>query len=589
MNAPFSLREILQLLVLPALVFSVYGQLLLTGFLSDDFLFLGWASQGWGELLARVTAQSYPQVIRPLPALAWPVGLFTHGALWLRILSLGLHSLNAVLLSKIVRAQGASRENALLVAGLFAVFPLSTEAICWVSAQPDLLATSCALGVLWVATRRPSRGRIIAAITLYVAALLSKEIVVLLPLILVLIHWRKSARRLALVLSAVGFGYLGLRVVLFGGFGGYLDSSGQSLVRTFSGTRFLRAMLVQVPLRTLTAFRAPGSYWPYLAVVTAALLLLLATGYRWRALSSKGSVRGAIAIVLAVLPTAPVFRVEWDHEGSRFLYWPVAVLCVAVGALPVRRRRLWIVGAGLLGAWFLAATLWNTKAWVQASRQVENTLAAMALFQEEVSSGSTVIVDSRDTFLGAYVFRNGLAQAARLSGLRSDVHWERGTVSKLGPEMIARLGHDVFAIEPAFGGTPVDRTACTLSLLEGAGDSVGVLLSPRELEMAEQVRTWSGNAEFLVEGSDDVAIVLHSSSCVGVEPIRGSVYWKNKDRVHFTVSDSREFQLVSGSRTPVRLGAMAELAAVRIDLERSLSGKCWPMIELVRLPVTCSR
>lgn len=53
------------------LVVLLYVRHLRDGYLADDFLYVEWARAGLGVLLRHVTTASNPQMIRPLPALAW--------------------------------------------------------------------------------------------------------------------------------------------------------------------------------------------------------------------------------------------------------------------------------------------------------------------------------------------------------------------------------------------------------------------------------------------------------------------------------------------------------------------------------------
>jgi hypothetical protein len=70
----------------------------------------------------------------------------------------------------------------------------------------------------------------------------------------------------------------------------------------------------------------------------------------------------------------------------------------------------------------------------------------MKSFHSRFPPGSTVLVDAPDTYQGAYVFRNGLSEAAELAGLRRDLHWRRGTVALLGPSAGRDLGVRLFEI-----------------------------------------------------------------------------------------------------------------------------------------------
>jgi protein O-mannosyl-transferase len=104
-----------------------------------------------------------------------------------------LHAIGAVLLL-LVLARTTRRLGASLAATLlFAVHPLTVEAVTWVTERKTVLATAFGLAALlaWVRhLERPSRGRAALAVGLYAASLLAKPSLVIFPaLLLVLDFW----------------------------------------------------------------------------------------------------------------------------------------------------------------------------------------------------------------------------------------------------------------------------------------------------------------------------------------------------------------------------------------------------------------
>ena len=84
-----------------------------------------------------------------------------------------------------------------MVAAVFAVHPLHVESVAWVFERKDVLSGLfyLAAALAWMRfVEQPRRGRYAGALALYVAGLLSKSIVVTLPVALLIWHWWKQGR-----------------------------------------------------------------------------------------------------------------------------------------------------------------------------------------------------------------------------------------------------------------------------------------------------------------------------------------------------------------------------------------------------------
>jgi hypothetical protein len=494
----------------------LYARHLGEGYLADDFLYLDWARAGLGVLLRHVTTDSYPQMIRPLPAVVWATSRSGSGAAILHGVSVLLHAAAGLLVAAVIRRSRRARRVAVAEAGaeavpeaeggpateerwtplafasLFVAFPLFTEPVIWLSSSPDLWACCLALAALRAATPserrvRPVRpgwperlwrpGRPAAAGALYLAALLSKESVLALPLVVAALWPWRQVRRTVLLMAAAAGAYAGVRFALFAGPGGYLDSGGRSLLWSASLGGTLRNLALRLPLRLLGPFRRAGEVPLALpatlllstALIAAFLLAALGPGAaapaRQRALAVLARIRRPLVVfLLALLPVLPVFVIDVDQEGSRLLYFPVAAGLVALGmeapALQRTARRL----ALALAVFWSLATVWNGQAWSEASREAERTLAEMARLAPGFPARSTVFVAGHDTWRGAYTWRNGIAAAARWRGLRPDVSWFLGTVAGIdapGDD----LGRTLFEIGLDDSGHAVDWTPCERALL----------------------------------------------------------------------------------------------------------------------------
>lgn len=103
-----------------------------------------------------------------------------------------LHIANSLLLFAFLEALTGMRWRSAMVAALFAIHPLHVESVAWVSERKDVLSTLflmlTLLAYVWYASR-PSRGRYIAVIGLFALGLMSKSMLVTLPLVMLLLDF----------------------------------------------------------------------------------------------------------------------------------------------------------------------------------------------------------------------------------------------------------------------------------------------------------------------------------------------------------------------------------------------------------------
>jgi protein O-mannosyl-transferase len=121
------------------------------------------------------------------------------GPVGYHLTNLLLHTANVVLLFLVLRRMTGALWRSALVAALFAVHPLHVESVAWVAERKDVLST-----FFWVVTlaayahyaARPSPGRYLLVMALFVLGLLAKPMLVTLPCVLLLLdYW--PLRRLA--------------------------------------------------------------------------------------------------------------------------------------------------------------------------------------------------------------------------------------------------------------------------------------------------------------------------------------------------------------------------------------------------------
>jgi hypothetical protein len=284
------------------------------------------------------------------------------------VLNLVLHLTSAALVAAIGARLGLQRGGSLVAALLFAATPIAFTPTHWASGIQEIQATVFALGAFWlwlVGRERGSTPLLWVAALAGVAAVLSKENAVLLPVVLIAANlgttrarpWRVIVPQAALMLVFVVAFVATLRP------GDHLG--GEAYARDFS-PRFLMANLStylrwcvspHVPVPDLHAI-ASLSAVPVGAVVVLALATLL-----WRTRKAPQHPE-AVGIVWFLAMLAPVLPLA-HHTYLYYLYLPWAGLCWALAGAGERLARGWsalqaplLVLLGLL----VALDFWSVRA-----------------------------------------------------------------------------------------------------------------------------------------------------------------------------------------------------------------------------------
>ncbi len=325
-----------------------------------------------------------------------------------------LHATNAVLLFAALRAATRATWSSGLVAALFALHPLRVESVAWAAERKDLLA-----GLFWMLAllahaahaRRPSTGRRVLVALALALGLLSKPMLVTLPLVLLLLDvWpldrlrRQGAGAASLLLEKLPL----LALALLSGVatlaaqrsgGAVQDLAGLPLaVRLANALSAYGVYLWQTIRPSGLAFYYPHPWlverepWAALALpaLLSAAVLATVSVVAWRARGRRPYLAvGWLWFLLTLLPVIGVMQVGNQAHADRYAYLPlVGVYIMAAWGLrelatarPALRPAL--VGISLLALAALAAATWTQQGYWRDSR----TLFSRAL---EVTSGNYV-------------------------------------------------------------------------------------------------------------------------------------------------------------------------------------------------------
>ena len=408
-------------LVTCAAALALYRPILSIGLLADDYGLLPLARdleltpERWGYL-------------RPFGLLVWwavaHLGPADDVAVRLHLLNVLLHGINAALVAHLAMLLERPPATAILAAFLFLVSPLAVEPVVWCSAIFDVLLATFALALCIVMVRRPTLGPSDYGLCLVLGVLMvaTKETGVIGGPLALAAYWMRWGFRgrpgyiVAGLLSAVAVAYAVMRQLL-----GRLDPRAvptadpdaiERLVTQSAGALF-------VPLHSTLLQAAPLA-----AVLVPAALILIVVSWASRWEREPGDARLALfaagTIVLATAPTITPFAVLGDLQGSRYLYVPMTVWTIALAAALLGRPRpgAWratrVVVAVVMVAGAAVAVRAHLEPWREARRVRDR-----ALLQLSELPPLCARVHARgvpDNVAGAFVFRNGLTEAAATIG-----------------------------------------------------------------------------------------------------------------------------------------------------------------------------
>ncbi len=297
--------------------------------------------------------------------------------------SLLIHTLNAVLVLLLVQRWMPHGWQSLLAALLFSIHPLRVESVAWVADRKDLLATFFFILSLLAYSRyaqRPNGRRYFLVLLLYVLGLMSKALLVVMPLILLLLdYWplrRVGGEGIRDLPPGLDTGPI-VRVTWKGAFAEKLPLIGLS-----AGISVLAIMLQESagnlqPLDTVPlSLRLSNGLWSYLWYIwksfapvgltvfypiqiiflwKTVLALLLITGITlgvlWFRRSHPYAFMGWGWFLVGLTPVLGVVQVGSQARADRYSYLPLIGLCIAAAfAISDAVARNPRVKSGIIGA-----------------------------------------------------------------------------------------------------------------------------------------------------------------------------------------------------------------------------------------------
>lgn len=325
-------------------------------------------------------------------------------------------------------------------AATFGLYPLHPEAVCWITGRVDTVVTAFfSFSFLLYLKYRQSGNRffVIASLTMMALSLASKEMAVVLPILLVsfeLLHPdSKSKNVLSRLLATLPFwllllAYFLLRRLALGTFVGGYDNSlqigdwGHYLNTWLHGLR-----MFALPLnRNLVATSDPLTYM--FSAASLIMLLAVITNLLASRKLSRLFLFNFSFVFLAFLPVYKVFAIANDLQGSRLAYLSSAglSLIIAMAVIDVGCPKLQSLKRIACASYLLLCfcALWlNNQAWRLAGLESNAIRASLNSLYKKVKGDPQVLITGLpDNIDGAYVCRNALNGMTKFPQLERDIY-----------------------------------------------------------------------------------------------------------------------------------------------------------------------
>ena len=287
--------------------------------------------------------------------------------------NLALYAIAALLVLALLSRLVGDERAAWWATAVWVVLPVHVEPVQYYSALGDLQSLALELGAVLVALpliageRRP--WRLAASAALAAASMLTKEMAVTEPAMLVLVAvalggdaWRGRGLRVVFVVhTLVTVGYLALRTAV-------VRAVGQDPVTAATLRDGLRdapwllahyVWLMLAPLGHSEAYRVTPPSAALWLVTVAALAAVAVVTWRWRRTVAVGLAWFALSL-LPVLHLVPL----WTDLADRFALFPSVGAAIALAAaLAPLERRIVAVALAVVVAVYAAATVVEARAW----------------------------------------------------------------------------------------------------------------------------------------------------------------------------------------------------------------------------------
>lgn len=426
------------LIVCLALSAIAYGNIVDSFFLSDDF---NWVYQVKTRGPLGVWTTPPDVFFRPLVSLT----LFFDYQIWglnpvgYHLTNIFFHGLNGFLVYQLSRLLFREAKLAgkfvtifsILSAFIFIILPSHVEAVTWIAARSDVIATSFGLAAFCCYLKYKETGDrrwFLFSYLLFLLGLLSKESVLVYPGFLFLyeiydhLNQKKAANKIykifyfPLIYAVAFFPYFKLR---YWGLKQFIGGYGSDVHMNFDFAIILRGLYSSIRIFIPPLNPVYAGIWPLSFSVFLAVILIFTIVCFWK----RGIYNSIAKLVILLLglffvSLLPVINIPvslWTTEGERLLYLPSVFLVIlsvfVLGFLLSRFRLITAIVFITLSLFFSYQLYASNQKWIAAGQISKQVLESI---DRELEGDGMFLINIPDSLNGAYIYRNSLYPATQL-------------------------------------------------------------------------------------------------------------------------------------------------------------------------------
>ncbi|VXD17483.1 hypothetical protein [Planktothrix paucivesiculata] len=329
---------------------------------------------------------------------------------------------------------------------IFLLLPSHSEAVSWISARTDVIATFFALLSFCTYLNFRHFGKPIKlwiSLIAFLAALLCKESIVSFPGLIIAYEFyqysqtkskkiEKSLTNCLLYIAVLGFYFIWRYLKLGTLVGGY----GEGIHLKFNPIQILYNLIIY-PLRSFLSaqFNSSLTFWisAFIGLVLISIFAVIVSYYRHQFQSNIPQTLLLIIVGfwICVLPAINVSVSPFDSQGERYLYWAssfTSIYIALIFTILVSHFQLCLILSSILLVSLGLSLNTVNQNWKFAGEISKSLLSSL----QKMPIESPIITTIPDNFRGAYLYRTGLIQGLYLFDLdnRFNVQFEQKSTDK---------------------------------------------------------------------------------------------------------------------------------------------------------------
>ncbi len=438
-------RHGLMILILYIILsFIVYSTIINSFFLADDFT---WIYQIKTKGIFGVWTTAPDVFFRPIISILlfldyqiWglnPVGYHLTNIIFHGFCCFFVYLISSQLLINSHLSKKLSQSISMIAGFLFLVLPSHVEAVTWISARSDVVATCfflAAFSSYLYYKNNSNKFWIFSSYVLFAFALLSKESVIIYPgLILGYEIYRFFQDKqplnqlykviyLPILMASIfpiylGMRYLGLKQLL----GGY----GSQTHLNFSFPIILRGLASSLRIIIPPLSQFGELEWQWFFLIFISLVMIFVTQYFRLGGIYRDQAKLLLFLIYAfLLSLFPVINIRvsvWDTQGERLLYLPsifLVILLVFIISFMIKKKNILIVLAVIFSIFFMKDLYLTNKNWQMAGQISHDFIESI---DNQIGNNDRIfIINLPDNLKQAYIYRNGIYPAIQLFSAHKD-------------------------------------------------------------------------------------------------------------------------------------------------------------------------